>query len=291
LSVSTTEIIDRELDLIRDNRRLRIFSPYSLISWWDMQTFPVQKFLVFVRNFQKMVGSSSESAQFQLTDKARLIEIEALMIFAAEFETYSLQFTAAQLRRMAELLKKGGSPRQLNDMIPDLINRLEDECSAHIMLMIEPSHATYIEDPLCFDSNDSSARKVSTQFSSAAEDIAESGVCLALGRSTACVMHLQRVMEVGLQSLAAALSIPKQNDWGSYLRQIETELQQRLKRSGARSEDEQFYAEVKVTFDAVRRAWRNPTMHPEKVYTVERAEEILISVRSFMRHLATKLHD
>jgi hypothetical protein len=43
--------------------------------------------------------------------------------------------------------------------------------------------------------------------------------------------------------------------------------------------------------DNVRRAWRNPTMHPDRSYSVERAEEILQSVKSFMRHLATKLRE
>ncbi len=32
-------------------------------------------------------------------------------------------------------------------------------------------------------------------------------------------------------------------------------------------------------------------MHIDKTYTEERAEEILIAVRSFMRHLATKLQE
>ncbi len=129
------------------------------------------------------------------------------------------------------------------------------------------------------------------QFSTANEDIAEAGKCLACGRATACVMHLNRVMEVGLKALAAAGGVGPQNNWGKYLSEIEQELQRRMKASGARTADEQFYAEAHAMFDSVRRAWRNPTMHVAKTYTEERAEEILIAVRSFMRHLATKLHD
>lgn len=142
-----------------------------------------------------------------------------------------------------------------------------------------------------FDSADPAVKKVSAQFSSASEDIAEAGKCLACGRATACVMHLARVIEVGLAALGAALGVGKQNDWGSYLRLIDKELQAKFQASGARSADEQFYSEAHVTFDGIRRAWRNPTMHVEKTYTVEHAEEILLSTRSFMRYLATKLHD
>jgi hypothetical protein len=114
---------------------------------------------------------------------------------------------------------------------------------------------------------------------------------LALERGTACVMHLSRVMEVRLKALAAGLGVTSQNDWGAYLSKIDAELLKRLKTSGSRTADEQFYSEAQITFDSIRRAWRNPTMHVEKTHTLEQAEDILVAVRSFMRHLATKLHE
>ncbi|HEY1503736.1 MAG TPA: hypothetical protein VGF92_05515 [Stellaceae bacterium] len=128
-------------------------------------------------------------------------------------------------------------------------------------------------------------------FPSAADDIFEAGSCLALERSTACVMHLMRVMECGLAALAGAVAVEKQNDWGSYLREITRELTQRAKTSGARSPDEQFYAEAAASFDHVRRAWRNPTMHVEHTYPPKRAKEILEAVKSFMNHLSTKISE
>ena len=59
--------------------------------------------------------------------------------------------------------------------------------------------------------------------------------------------------------------------------------------AGARSPDEVFYAEAAATIDYMRRAFRNPTMHPDRSYSQDRAEEIFLSVKSFMNHLATKL--
>jgi hypothetical protein len=96
---------------------------------------------------------------------------------------------------------------------------------------------------------------------SANEDIQEAGTCLALERATASVMHLMRVLEAGLAVLAKTLGVTKQNDWGRYLREIDDALAAWIKASGARSADEQFYAEVATTIDHMRRAWRNPTMH------------------------------
>jgi len=138
---------------------------------------------------------------------------------------------------------------------------------------------------------DTTGEDVFNAFPSANDDIFEAGTCLAVERGTACVMHLMRVVEVGLGVLAIVVGVPKQNDWGAYLRKIEAELDARAKAAGARSVDEQFYAEAAANFDRMRRAWRNPTMHPEKTYSQDRAEEILLAVKSFMTHLATKLHE
>ena len=104
-------------------------------------------------------------------------------------------------------------------------------------------------------------------------------------------MHLMRVLENGLGALAAAVGVANQNDWGAYLRKIGGELDARAKVAGARSLDEQFYAEAAANFDRLRRAFRNPTMHPDRVYSQERAEEILIATKSFMAHLALRLSE
>lgn len=133
--------------------------------------------------------------------------------------------------------------------------------------------------------------EVFNAFPSANDDIYEAGACLALERGTACVMHLMRVLESGLLALAQTLGVGSQNDWGKYLHEIGKELDRRQKAAGARSADEQFYAEVAVHLGSVRVAQRNPTMHVDKSYSVERAEEILIAVRSFMKHLATRIKE
>jgi hypothetical protein len=133
--------------------------------------------------------------------------------------------------------------------------------------------------------------QVFTNFPSANDDIFEAGMCLSFDRGTACVMHLSRICEAGLRTLAASVGVGPKNDWGKYLNEIDEELKKRYKTAGARSPDEQFYAEAQVTFDAVRRSYRNPSMHVEKSYSLERAEEIFAAVRHFMKHLATKIKE
>jgi hypothetical protein len=149
----------------------------------------------------------------------------------------------------------------------------------------EPRYIEYFENPKLF------GEQVFTTFPSAIEDITEAGTCLALERSTACVMHLMRVTETGLKTLATTVGVARQNDWGAYIREIDKELISRMKAAGKHTPDESFYAEASAQFGHVKTAWRNPTMHIEKAYTPQRAEEILLAVRSFMSHLATKISE
>ena len=45
--------------------------------------------------------------------------------------------------------------------------------------------------------------KVDSAFPSAHHDIGEAGTCYATDRNTACVMHLMRVLELGLSAFAS----------------------------------------------------------------------------------------
>ena len=104
-------------------------------------------------------------------------------------------------------------------------------------------------------------------------------------------MHLMRGDRTGLATLAGRVGVRKQTDWGTYLREIDKRLAANIKSSGRRSSEEQFYAEATHCIDNVRLAFRNPTMHPDKSYSLDRAEDILIAGAAFMRHLATQLNE
>lgn len=167
----------------------------------------------------------------------------------------------------------------------DLRRRLLDQAQSMFCLLLSSQDAKLFQQRSPFGDG------VEVNFPSANEDIYEASKCLALGRATACVMHLMRVVEAGLKCLASTLGVDEQGDWGGYLRAIENELESRIKKAGKRTDDEQFYAESKSMIDNVRRAWRNPTMHIAKTYTPERADEIFRAVRSLMSHLATRISE
>lgn len=145
--------------------------------------------------------------------------------------------------------------------------------------------ALFAQNDYPFDEN------VFNNFSSANEDISEAAKCLALRRGTACVMHLMRALEAPLAAFAAELGITKQNDWGSNIRLISEELAKRSKLSNAAAAGQEFLDEAAMDYATMKRAWRNPSMHLDRSYSPERAHEIYNAVKSFMRHLATRLSE
>jgi len=175
-------------------------------------------------------------------------------------------------------------------VLNELMNRLEDELGHQLFLQILPDKAPYYGgekfDPL-----------VTVSFPSSTLDVEDACKCYALGRNTACVFHLMRVMEVGLRALGKSLNDerldPKRNpSWETILKRCDDELAKSIK---DRSEDwknsPEFFVDASANLRAVKNAWRNPTMHVEINYDEDRALEVLGAVNGFMRHISTKLKE
>lgn len=180
------------------------------------------------------------------------------------------------------------APIGFADEIQELQERISDEMSLAFFLHVPRNKSEYYEQtgrPLF-------GKEVVDAFPSATLDIEEAGKSYSLGRNTACVFHLQRALEIGLKVLAKTLALPfDRNSWDAHLKGIERELERRYKASGSRTADELFFSEAAAQFGHVKTAWRNPTMHIEKVYSEEIALDILTATRAFMRQLATKLKE
>ncbi|WP_374942558.1 hypothetical protein [Sphingomonas sp.] len=131
--------------------------------------------------------------------------------------------------------------------------------------------------------------EVEAAFPSAIYDIEEAGKCRAVARWTACVMHMMRALEVGLDVLEQAVGVDViKGSWNGKLDQIDAAIKRRTKAEYGAA-DEQWYAEASTHFRVLKNAWRNHAQHGKDHYDQERATAIFDSVRSFMRHLATRL--
>ena len=179
--------------------------------------------------------------------------------------------------------------RWLHVPTTEFAKRLSAELESKKCLLLRPDRFKY------FDAADLFGEKVSARFPAAKFDIEEAGKCFALGRNTASVLHLMRVLEIGLRALAESLKVPfEEKDWRGVLNALQKEWKRRenLRRKPTNwKRDRQFYSEAFVEFGYLKDAWRNYAMHAKERYDEDRSETILLHVKGFMNHLATKLKE
>ena len=170
----------------------------------------------------------------------------------------------------------------------ELRSRIEDELEGLTFFHVS-DHVGLLSDHPPFGDT------VEEAFPSARYDISEAGRCLALGRPTACVLHLMRALELSLLSLAAELGVSLAGkSWNADLNSLQDEIRSRTQKSHGekwKNKDEPFFTEAATHFRLVKNAWRNHVAHGRVKFTDEEAEEIYGSVRSFMRHLSVRLSE
>lgn len=200
----------------------------------------------------------------------------------------SLSLSLKAIDRLINALASPITWGQLIEKTKDLYSRIDDELEDLELWQVTARYRTFTE-------TDPFKLAQSANFQSAQRDSEEAGKCLAFDRGTACVFHLMRVMEVGLRALAASLNDPrldpKRNpSWDSILKKCDEELAKPLKdRAPEWRQDDAFFSIAAAQLHAVKDAWRNPTMHVERHYDPEEAEDVWNAVRAFMRHLAKRL--
>jgi hypothetical protein len=151
------------------------------------------------------------------------------------------------------------------------------------------------EESRMFDGVDLFGAEVTKAFPSSETtyEITEAGKCLALGRHTATVFHLMRVLEKGLKALAAKLniqfSIPfDYQNWQNIIEQIESEIKKldQQKAGQFKTDTLKSYSELAKQFRYFKDAWRNTVSHSRESYGPEQALSIYRHVREFMVDLA-----
>ncbi len=254
-----------------------------------------------IRDLEDLASDFRVDTTIDLIEGKRDKVLERLGRIAKSCSKLGLKFSASYAGEIAAYVTQGISlqdyglatkanvavldPNKFKNEVSILRKRIDDELSEREFFALESKFTEYFQKIKLF------GEQVFNSFPSANDDIYEAGTCLALARATACVMHLMRAVEVSLTVLTKELGLPQRHDWGKHLTDIENELTKRYKASGSRTPDETFFAEAAAQIGHIKTAWRNPTMHVDRSYTEERAEEIFVAVRSLLRHLAGKLHE
>jgi hypothetical protein len=178
--------------------------------------------------------------------------------------------------------------KNLDQCLHDIEGRFADEVGFIKLFVIDGNKA------ILFGSAESLIGSPSANaFPSLWFDCEEAAKCLCLGRSTACVFHSMRMLEVGIKAFARKLDIddpakPADRNWGVILRTIKSKIDAEYPASKRLPGTEGAFLEsLYATLDAVKNPWRNATMHVENIYTEEEARHILTNVASFIQKMAT----
>ena len=199
-------------------------------------------------------------------------------------EVLTILKTQAEVRSNAPL-DVAGLARAVADFV-------EIEISSRHFFTIRPENVPMMEGKPGF------GEVVATNLPGAAYDIDEAGKCLALSRNTAAVFHLMRVVEAAIKAVSACLDIPdpvKEADrnWAAFMRKIKIAMEHRDKGNPTpwKPGDKVFFESAYAHLDAVRAAWRNPTMHVESKYTNEEADGIYHCVCAFTKQMASRMNE
>lgn len=141
--------------------------------------------------------------------------------------------------------------------------------------------------------------EVPNRFPSTTADIEQASQCLALGRSTAAVFHLMRVLEKGLHALGRRLRIPmtptiSYEQWQTICGQIESTIRHKysLTTKGPRkAADQEFYSGAVALFQHFNAGWRIHVAHSRRSYNKAEAAALYEHVTVFMQHISTRLHE
>jgi hypothetical protein len=270
------------------------FRPGAIWSLWDMQRIYIQGLVLL----SKEIGRLDRYLDNEDQDNDRKPDhgegdTTAIKHWQKIFKELEFELCVMQCERMLEQIEKYYTHKDFRISLNALYDRIFDEARMrHCLIMSRQEASFYSSKELPF--GDEVNQKFST---SGAFEIDEAGKCHALGRSTAGVFHLMRVMEVALYAISKCLGIPdpvkgSDRNEGEILKKIKDELDARTNKTGGKSwpikGDKELFNKLHASLDAVRAAWRNNTMHAESKYTAEEAEHIYIAVRAYMKALASR---
>ena len=152
--------------------------------------------------------------------------------------------------------------RQFDDWVGSFTTTLRNECSTlHAFCVSDVGN--FSVDRLVKGASKGLSPSVQSGLSStSSNEIDEAGLCLVLGRSTACGFHALRALELLMIDYlrAANSATPKQRNWGQYIESLKT---------GGAS------ARLTDHLKAIKDYHRNPLMHPEDVLTMHDAISLL----------------
>lgn len=188
------------------------------------------------------------------------------------------------VRLRVTIREPGGLPAgEMVGLTMDLMRRIQDDMKRSVYLRLEGDESAFYEGTKPTWGNAFSVFDIQ-------QEAEEGARCYAVGRYPATAFHMMRVLEVGLNSLAAELQVDYEHkNWENVINEVESKLRQIDKSQDPdRKAKVHFYSEVALHFRFLKDAWRNYVMHVKERCTQSMAHSTLGHVSEMMGHLANK---
>ena len=198
-----------------------------------------------------------------------------------------LAVSAKMAERFRSHCENTFSAMTLSSELEQLFNVIESELESVVFIQIPKSRQGYYE--FVGSQLDES---VVLNLPAVISDLEEGAKCFALGRHTACVFHLMRVMEMSVQRLGRRLKIKltQEKNWQNILDQVNKAIKAMNTKTARQKTRQSEYGAIAAHLFNVKVAWRNSVMHPKASYTEEEAEEVLRSVIIFVNRFSRLLN-
>jgi hypothetical protein len=262
------------------------------VSLYDVLKFAAEKFwkasqiLTEIRNNPASASSPSRAKDMKETLNALLENLRALdlPVSVKEFEKFNIWMnqTMLEISAITPIEKQKAAifkiEAPVRTKIEQLCSVVESELEARTFFHASLHEASF------YDQKELFGASVNSRFPSIQYDMVEAGNCYALGRGTACVFHLMRIMEVGVQEFGKKLgvSLANEKNWQNIL----DEANKAIKALPPKAPGTVEMSQAAANLYSVKLAWRNEVMHPNDTYTLEEAEDLIRQVKLFMNQLA-----
>lgn len=288
---------------VRENNPLQ---PFKIVSLWDVLEFYAKNWLGIAHEVGRMVqGLDSEASwqsRLELACAAtgqpykpptpRLLPsnmVTALSNFLDTLRQMELDTSMKAVEGIIGDIESGRIKTEIDAKAPvvELMHVIEFELQSKRLFMMKAKEAQ------CYEIEETFlGQEVIDKFDlllGFREDACEAANCYAVGRYTACVFHLMRIMERCVQKLGNDLDVPEkitcEKEWQVILNQIRCKVKEKW--PGEKNSHRIRLESVINHLESVKVAWRNPTMHPKATYTPREAEKIMQAVQVFVEDFST----
>jgi hypothetical protein len=205
---------------------------------------------------------------------------------SSQISTMNLSTSVRMADTFLQHCKEKYSPQTLSSELHHLFRTIELELGFAIFVQIPADRHGYYE-LLQSRLNEN----IPLKLPSVVSDLEEGSKCFALGRPTACVFHMMRVMEISVQILGKKFKVKlaQEKNWQVILDQINKAIKNVHPKTSRGKNLLREYAIIASHLYSVKVAWRNSVMHPKASYTEDEAEEVLRQVIIFVNHLVVTL--